>query len=64
MSSAAFFTCRIQMKPIVDTNKNLDTQAPVKSIAPDQMLQNVASSQDLHCLPLIQQFLGTWTGQQ
>ena len=34
-----------------------DRQARANSVDPDQMPQNVASDQSLHCLPLIQQFL-------
>ena len=37
--------------------KYLDRQAGTNSVDPDQMLQNAASDQGLHCLPLIQQFL-------
>ena len=33
-----------------------DQQALVYSADPDQMLQNVASDQGLHCLPFILQF--------
>ena len=34
----------------------LDRQALENSVDPDEMLQNAASHQGLHCLPLIQQF--------
>ena len=37
--------------------KFLDRQAGASSVDLDQMLHAVASSQGLHCLPLIQQFL-------
>ena len=37
----------------------LDRQAWANSVDPDEMPQNVASHQGLHCLPLIQQFLDT-----
>ena len=33
-----------------------DRQAWANSIVPDQMLQNAASDQGLHCLPLLQQY--------
>ena len=36
-----------------------DRQAWPNSLDPDQMLQNAASDQGLHCLLLIQQFFGT-----
>ena len=36
-----------------------DRQAGANSVDPDETPQNVASHQGLHCLPLIQQFLGT-----
>ena len=36
--------------------KYFDRQAWETSVDPDQMPQNVASDQDLHCLPLNQQF--------
>ena len=39
-----------------------DRQVWANSIDPDQMLQNAASDQGLHCLSLIQQFLNTLTG--
>ena len=41
--------------------KYLDVQANANSADPDQMLHSAASDQDLHCLPLIQQFTGTLT---
>ena len=37
--------------------KTGDREAWASSLDPDQMLQNAASDQRLHCLPLIQQFL-------
>ena len=37
----------------------LDRQAWANSVDPDEMPQNVASQQGLHCLLLIQQFLDT-----
>ena len=37
----------------------LARQAWANSVDPDETQQNVASHQGLHCLPLIQQFLGT-----
>ena len=36
-----------------------DRQAWANGVEPDEMLQNAASHQDLHCLTLIQQFLDT-----
>ena len=36
-----------------------ERQAWANSVDPDQMPQNVASDQGLHCLPFIQQFLDT-----
>ena len=36
--------------------KYWDKQALAKSVDPDQMPQNVASDQGLHCLPLIQHY--------
>ena len=36
-----------------------DRQAWANSVDPDQMLQNAASDQGLHCKPVIQQFLDT-----
>ena len=41
-----------------------DRQASSNSVDPDQMPQNVASDQGLHCLPLIQHFLDTSTGSK
>ena len=38
-----------------------ESQAGTICVDPDQMPQNVASDQGLHCLPLIQQFLDTST---
>ena len=37
----------------------LDRQAWANSVDPDEMLQNAASHQGLHCLPFIQQCLDT-----
>ena len=37
-------------------SKYSDRQVWANSVDPDQMLQNAASDQGLHCLPLIQQF--------
>ena len=37
--------------------KYSDRQAWANSVHPDETPQNAASHQDLHCLPLIQQFL-------
>ena len=37
----------------------LGRRAQANSVDPDEMPQNVASHQGLHCLPLIQQFLDT-----
>ena len=34
------------------------------SVDPDEMLQNAASHQGLHCLPIIQQFLDTTSGSK
>ena len=42
----------------------LDRQALAKSVNPDEMLQNVASHQGLHRLPLLQQFLDTVSGSK
>ena len=39
--------------------KYWDRRACADSVDPDQMPQNAASDQGLHCLPLIQQFLHT-----
>ena len=36
-----------------------DREALANSVDPEEMPQNVASNQSLHCLPLIQQFLDT-----
>ena len=36
-----------------------DRQAWANSVDPDEMPQDAASHQGLHCLPLIQQFLDT-----
>ena len=36
--------------------KYWDRQACANSVDPDQMPQNAASEQGLHCLPLIQQY--------
>ena len=36
--------------------KYWDGQAWANSVDPDQMLQNAASDQGLHCLPLIQRY--------
>ena len=40
----------------------LDGQARANSVNPDEMPQNAASPQGLHCLPLIQQLLDTTMG--
>ena len=40
------------------TTLYLDIQTLADSVGPDHMPQNAASEQGLHCLPLIQQFLG------
>ena len=42
----------------------LDRQVWANSVDPDEILQNVASHQGLHCLPLIQQFLDTTLGSK
>ena len=44
--------------------KYSDRQVWAKSVDPDQMLQNAASDPGLHCLPLIQYFLDTSTGNK
>ena len=44
--------------------KYADWQAWANCVDPDQMLQNAASDQGLHCLPLIHQFLHTPTGSE
>ena len=41
-----------------------DRQTWANSVDPDEMLQNAASHQGLHCLPLIQQFLDTTSGSK
>ena len=41
-----------------------DRQASANSVDPDEMPQNAASHQGLHCLPLIQQFLDTTSGSK
>ena len=41
-----------------------DRQAGANIVDPDEMLQNVASHQGLHCLPIIQQFLDTTSGSK
>ena len=41
-----------------------DRQAWANNVDPDERLQNAASHQGLHCLPLIQQFLGTTCGSK
>ena len=41
-----------------------DRQAWANSADPDEMLQNTASHDGLHCLPLIQQFLDTTSGSK
>ena len=41
-----------------------DRQAWANSIDPDETPQNAASHLDLHCLPLIQQFLDTTSGSE
>ena len=43
-------------------HKYLDKQVWANSVNPDQMPQNVASDQGLHCLPLVQQILDTSKG--
>ena len=45
-------------------HKYLDRQAWANSVDPDEMLQNAASHQDLHCLSLIQQILDTTSGNK
>ena len=45
-------------------SKYLDRQAWANCVNPDQMPQNVASDQDLHCLPLIHHLLDTSTGSR
>ena len=42
----------------------LDRQAWANTVDPDEMPQNVASHQGLHCLPLIQQLLDTTSGSK
>ena len=42
----------------------LERQAWANSVVPDEMLQNEASDQGLHCLPLIQQYLDTTLGSK
>ena len=44
------------------TDRQIDRQAWANNLNPDQMLQNVASDQDLHCLLPNQQFLAMPTG--
>ena len=41
-----------------------DKQAWANSVDPDEMPQNAASHQALHCLPFIQQFLDTISGSK
>ena len=41
-----------------------DRQAWANSVDPDETPQNAASHQNLHCLPLIQQFLDTPSGSK
>ena len=41
-----------------------DRQALANSVDPDEMPQNEASHQDLHCLLLIQQLLDTTSGSK
>ena len=45
------------------TWKYLDRHACANSVDSDQMLQNGVSDQDLHRLPLIQQFLDSTSSQ-
>ena len=42
--------------------KYWDTHAQANSVDPDQTLQNAASDQGLHCLPLIQHYFKHITG--
>ena len=54
----------IYMKTVFTIIMYMDRQAWANSIDPDETLQNVASYQGLHCLPLIQQFLDTTSGSK
>ena len=45
-------------------HKNTDRQAIANSLDPNKTLQNRASDQGLHCLPIIQHFLHSSTGGQ
>ena len=47
-----------------NVSKYLDRQAWANIVDSDQMQQNVASDQSLHCLPLIHHFLDISTGSQ
>ena len=44
--------------------KYSDRQARANFVDPDQTLQNVASDQGLHCLPLLRQFYGIPAGRE
>ena len=41
-----------------------DKKVWANSVNPDEMLQNAASHQGLHCLPLFQQFLDKTSGSK
>ena len=45
-----------QVNPLPNTVINIGTDSSEQTVDPDQMPQNVASDQDLHCLPLIQHY--------
>ena len=49
---------------LYNNNTYLEGQAWANSVDLDEMLQNVASPQGLHCLPFIQQFLDTKSGSK
>ena len=49
-------TMAIILNTVTNLSIYLDRKAFANSVDPDQMLQNVASHQGLHCLPYIQQY--------
>ena len=57
LPTISFFFTNFCLKTHSIYSKYLDRQTLANSVDSDQMTQNVASDQGLHCLPLIQQFL-------
>ena len=61
MKTSVVFLSSPAEKAYFNYPKYWNSQAKTKSVDPDQMLHSAASDLDLHCLPLIQQFVHTST---